>query len=84
MNPDPRKSGLAKPRPILPPLDEKQRYTLAEAALYLRSSLWSVHRDIREGLLTAIRDRSRTYIHGSEIVRRSRLGADFPTPGTSP
>ena len=62
-----------KPRPILAPLDIQQRYTVAESALYLRSSSWSVFRDIREGRLNVIREGQRTYIPGSELARRSRI-----------
>lgn len=73
MNPDSLKPRSAKPCPTLAPLDIQQRYTVAESALYLRSSLWSVFRDIREGRLTVIREGARTFIPGSEIARRSRI-----------
>ena len=59
--------------PALAALDQAQRYTIAEAALYLRSSAWSVFRDIREGRLVVIREGARTFIPGSEIARRSRI-----------
>ena len=73
MNPDSRKPQSATARPILAPLDLAQRYTVAEAALYLRSSVWSVFRDIRERRLTVIREGTRVYVPGTELARRSRV-----------
>jgi hypothetical protein len=59
----------------LPPLDPVQRYTVEEAIRYLRSSRASIYKDIREGKLVSIQERSRRYIPGSEIVRRSQAPA---------
>lgn len=55
----------------LPPLDVQQRYTIEEAAAYLRQSRAKTYSDIREGRLTIIKDGSRTYVPGSEIAARS-------------
>ena len=60
-----------KARPVLPAIDAAQRYSIAEIALYLRSSEWSVYRDIREGKLHVFKDRGRTYATGAELIRRS-------------
>jgi len=67
-----------KPRPSLPPIDPAQRYTPEEAALYLRSSRWSVYLDIREGRLAAFKDGKRRYISGHELIRRSDPRAGKP------
>lgn len=69
------KTPPRKVRPVLPPVDAGQRYSVEETALYLRSSRWSVFMDLREGRLRAIREGRRTYIPGSEIIRRSTLPA---------
>jgi excisionase family DNA binding protein len=61
------------PRPVLPALDVNQRYTILEAAAYLRISRTSVFADIREGRLMPIREGARTLIPGTEIARRSRI-----------
>ena len=66
---------MKKTRPALPPLDERQRYSIEEAINYLRSSRASVFADIREGRLAVIRERKRVFVPGSEIARRSRLPA---------
>lgn len=57
----------------LPPLDPRQRYTLPEAAVYLRCCRDYVYRLIRAGELRTITDGRRRYIPGSEIIRRSTL-----------
>jgi len=62
-----------KPESPLPPLDEAQRYSIAEAERYLRLSHDSVYQRIRDGRLRVIEDGGRRYIPGSEIARLSRL-----------
>lgn len=61
--------GNAKQRLTLDPL---QRYTVEEAIAYLRSSRRTIYRDIGDGRLTIIKEGRRTYVPGSEIVRRSK------------
>jgi hypothetical protein len=59
--------------PTLPPLDSQQRYSIPEAIHYLRSSRRTIYADIARGRLKVIREGRRTFVPGSEIVRRSRL-----------
>lgn len=59
----------------LPPLDAGQRYSIQEAIEYLRSSRASVYKDIREGRLLSFKERSRRYVPGSELLRRSQAPA---------
>ena len=61
--------------PPLPPLDPAQRYTLEEAARYLRISETTLFRDMQAGVINTIKDRSRRFVPGSEIIRRSSLSA---------
>ena len=58
----------------LPPLDPLQRYTINETCAYLRKSRAGVYAEIKSGHLLALKDGRRTYVHGSEIARRSRIG----------
>jgi len=62
-----------KARQILPALDPFQRYTVPEANALLRQSNAKTYQQIKAGELRTIRDGGRTYIPGSEIVRRSTL-----------
>jgi hypothetical protein len=62
-----------KARPVLPPLDLAQRYSIEESIAYLRSSRKTVFDDIREGRLASINEGKRRFIPGSEIARRSRI-----------
>lgn len=55
----------------LPPLDILQRYTLAEAAEYLRQSRSKTYLDIQNGKLDVIRDGRRRYVPGRSIAARS-------------
>lgn len=57
----------------LPPLDEKQRYSMAEASRYLRKSRAALYADISSGNLQVIRDGARVYVPGSVIAEKSRL-----------
>ena len=49
------------------------RYSVPEAAALLRQSVSRTWADIREAKLAVIREGAKTYIPGTEIVRRSRL-----------
>jgi excisionase family DNA binding protein len=55
----------------LPPLDVNQRYTINEAAAYLRQSRSKTYTDIKEGSLPVIKDGARTYVPGRAIAKRS-------------
>jgi len=59
--------------PPLAPLDLSQRYTLAEAKRYLRTSHETLNNLIQSGELRTIREGRRRYVPGSEIARRSTL-----------
>jgi excisionase family DNA binding protein len=59
----------------LPPLDVLQRYTINEAAGYLRISRATLYTDIAAGLIATIKDRKRRLVPGSEIARRSTIAA---------
>ena len=61
--------------PLRIPLEPHRRYIIPEAAALLRQSESSTFRQIRTGDLRVIRDGGRTYIPGSEIIRRSTLPA---------
>ena len=66
----------------LPPLDPAQRYTIAEAIRYLRTSRKSIYEAIATGDLKTIAEGSRRtkrgqlagrrYVPGSEIARLSQ------------
>jgi hypothetical protein len=56
---------------MLPALDLRQRYTVPEAALYLRQSVAKLYEDISAGRLSVMKAGARTYVHGSEIARVS-------------
>jgi hypothetical protein len=55
----------------LAPLDSAQRYTLGEAAAYLRLCTISLHRRIKAGEIRSIKHGRRRYVPGSEIARLS-------------
>ncbi len=57
----------------LPPLDERQRYSIPEAILYLRSSRKTIYDDIATGRLKTIKEGKRRFVPGSEIARRSAV-----------
>jgi len=78
---------LSKPRAArrdrqkrLPPVDHQQRYEIPEASTYLRQSDAKTYLDIKQGKLRVIRDEGRTYVPGSEIIRRSTLSPAPPRP----
>ncbi len=59
----------------LGPVDERQRYTIPESSQYLRVSRAYLYRLIERGEIRVIKDGKRTFLPGSEIVRRSTLAA---------
>jgi hypothetical protein len=59
-----------------PLLDPLQRYTVPEANALLRQSNAKTYQQIKAGHLRVIKDGGRTYVPGSEIVRRSALSAE--------
>ena len=56
-------------------LDPLQRYSIPETNALLRQSNARTYQQIKAGELRVIKDGGRTYIPGSEIVRRSTLPA---------
>ncbi|HUX74563.1 MAG TPA: hypothetical protein VMV25_11820 [Steroidobacteraceae bacterium] len=65
-----------KTRLALPPLDERQRYSIEEAIAYLRSSRRTLFDDIKYGRLLTIKEGKRRFVPGSEIARRSRIDVE--------
>jgi hypothetical protein len=59
----------------LPPLEIHRRYSIQAASGLLSQSRAKTYLDIRAGTLAVIKDGRRTYIPGSEIIRRSTLPA---------
>jgi hypothetical protein len=57
----------------LPPIDEQQRYTIPEASAYLRQSVAKTYVDVKVGKIQLLKDANRSYICGTEIIRRSAL-----------
>ena len=64
------------PARALQPLDPQQRYTVQEVIAYLRSSRKTFYDDVKAGRIRLIKDGRRSYIHGSELIRRSALSRD--------
>jgi hypothetical protein len=60
------------PRPVAV-FVEALRYSVPEAASLLRQSVPKTWLDIRDRKLAVIREGGRTFVPGSEIVRRCRL-----------
>jgi hypothetical protein len=60
----------------LPAVDPHQRYEIPEASAYLRQSVAKTYVDIKGGKLKIIKDGSRAFVPGVEIIRRSTLEAD--------
>lgn len=56
---------------MLPPLDERQRYTYDEAHQYLRCSRRHLLNRISAGEIETFADGSRRYISGAELIRLS-------------
>lgn len=66
-----------KPLPVVTPplvIDPNSRYSLREAFAALRFSDIQGYRDMKAGKLAVIREGRRTYIHGSELIRRAAAG----------
>jgi excisionase family DNA binding protein len=59
----------------LPPLDPLQRYTIPEAAAYLRISRAKLYQDMKSGAVPVVKDGSRTFVPGHVIADRSRVQA---------
>jgi excisionase family DNA binding protein len=59
----------------LPPLDERQRYSVPEACGYLRIGRKYLYDLIAAGELPVIKDGRRTFVPGSAIAARSRAQA---------
>jgi hypothetical protein len=57
----------------MPALDPLQRYTVPEAAAYLRRAASTTWLLIGRGHIRVIRELGRTYVPGHELVRLSRL-----------
>jgi hypothetical protein len=66
---------MSKPKkfPQLALLDENRRYPLPLAAAYLGISRAWLFVKIRRGEIKILKDASRTFVPGSEIVRHSRF-----------
>lgn len=64
------------PARALQPLDPQQRYTIEEGITYLRSSRKSFYDDVKAGRIRLIKDGRRSYVHGSELIRRSALSRE--------
>ena len=60
------------PHKGLPPLDELQRYTIIEAADYLRVSRAYLYKLIRKENFPTIEDGSHRFVPGSAIAARCR------------
>ncbi len=56
----------------LPPIDKNQRYTIDEAAIYLRQSVSKTYADAKKGTLGTFTDGSRRYVPGTSLLARSR------------
>lgn len=61
----------AKAGSTLAPLDKQQRYSLSEAAAYLRISKPLLARRIATGAIATITDGRRRFVPGVEIARLS-------------
>jgi hypothetical protein len=66
-NPSP--SPQQKPKP-LPPFDAQLRYTVDEAAAYLKTSRMTVYKLLHSGELEGIKENSRTFISGRSIASK--------------
>ncbi len=64
----------------LAPVDMAQRYTIAEAILYLRISHASLYKEIKARRIQVLKHGKRTFVPGSEIARLSRLESTPDAP----
>jgi excisionase family DNA binding protein len=69
-------SRKKKKAPELPPLDINQRFSVPEAAKYLRVSVATVNVYIAQNRIQTIKDGGRRFVPGSEIARKSALPPD--------
>ena len=65
-------------------LDERQRYSIDEAAAYLRCSRAQLYKKIKVGVVLVIKDGDRTYVPGSVIARLSRAPDQNVAPRAQP
>lgn len=68
-----------KSRLALPPIDAAQRYEVQESIDYLRTCRKTFYDDVKAGRIRLIKDGRRSYVHGSELIRRSALSRDEAT-----
>jgi excisionase family DNA binding protein len=68
-------SNRKKRRPALPKLDLNQRYSVPEAAEYLRVSVATVNVYIANDTIKTIKDGGRRFVPGAEIARKSAVPA---------
>ncbi len=73
IEPAERKAKLKPTPPAF--IDPLQRYSIPETNAFLRQSNARTYKQIKIGELRVIKDGDRTYVPGSEIVRRSTLPA---------
>ena len=57
------------PKPI-PPFDAQLRFTVSEAAAYLKTSRMTIYKLLHSGDLEGIKEESRTFITGRSIAAR--------------
>lgn len=72
-------TGKVSPAPkSLPPFDAQLRYTVFEAAAYLRTSHVTVYKLLHSGDLEGIKEGCRTFVTGRSIA--ARCAPPEPTP----
>ena len=54
-------------------VDAMQRYSINEASAILRQSRQTTYEDIKKRRLQIIKEGSRTFVPGSELIRRAQL-----------
>jgi hypothetical protein len=60
-----------KPIQSLPPIDPLRRYSVNDSLQYLGISRAPFYQNVAEGKIKIIKDRKRTFVPGSELVRLS-------------
>jgi hypothetical protein len=69
----PASTERARKSPSIPDvIDPNRRYNIVVASALLDQSRQKTYDDFEDGKLTRIKDGRRAYVHGSEIIRRSR------------
>lgn len=61
------------------PIHHNERYSVTEACSRLRIGRAKLYEDIKQGKIKIIKDGSRTFIPGSEIIRLSTLPDEQPS-----